>query len=347
MILCCGEALIDMLPRETTLGERAFAPYAGGAIFNTAIALGRLGIDTGFFTGLSDDMLGDILRDTLKSSGVDFSYEPGRQLLYDVSFHVGAGKTLAIVGGSGSGKSTLARLLFRLYQPDAGTVRIDGQDLRYVTQQSLRDAIGIVPQDTILFNDTLAYNIAYGRPGATRADVVKAARSAQLTPFIEALPDAYETRVGERGMRLSGGERQRIAIARALLKSPPIIVFDEATSALDTRTERAIQDEMMQLAEQRTSLLIAHRLSTVVAADWILVMEHGRLVEQGCHDDLLALGGVYAQMWQLQEQERELEQIEQQTIVSPAPVSAIPLSTKPQPQPGTTTAQHPSEPHRL
>ncbi|VVE58428.1 ABC transporter ATP-binding protein [Pandoraea sputorum] len=283
----------------------------------------------------------------IEFSGVDFSYEPGRQLLYDVSFHVGAGKTLAIVGGSGSGKSTLARLLFRLYQPDAGTVRIDGQDLRYVTQQSLRDSIGIVPQDTILFNDTLAYNIAYGRPGATRADVVKAARSAQLTPFIEALPDAYETRVGERGMRLSGGERQRIAIARALLKSPPIIVFDEATSALDTRTERAIQDEMMQLAEQRTSLLIAHRLSTVVAADWILVMEHGRLVEQGCHDDLLALGGVYAQMWQLQEQERELEQIEQQTIVSPAPVSAIPLSTKPQPRAGTTTAQHPSEPHRL
>lgn len=283
----------------------------------------------------------------IEFSGVDFSYEPGRQLLYDVSFHVGAGKTLAIVGGSGSGKSTLARLLFRLYQPDAGTVRIDGQDLRELTQQSLRDAIGIVPQDTILFNETLAYNIAYGRPGATRADVVKAARSAQLAPFIEALPDAYETRVGERGMRLSGGERQRIAIARALLKSPPIIVFDEATSALDTRTERAIQDEMMQLAEHRTSLLIAHRLSTVVGADWILVMEHGRLVEQGRHDDLLALGGVYAQMWQLQEQERELEQIEQDTILSPAPVSAIPLPAMPQSQPGTTTAQHPSEPHRL
>ncbi|MBN4665225.1 ATP-binding cassette domain-containing protein [Pandoraea nosoerga] len=253
----------------------------------------------------------------IEFSGVDFSYEPGRQLLHDVSFRVGSGQTVAIVGGSGSGKSTLARLLFRLYQPDAGTIRIDGQDLREVTQQSVRDAIGIVPQDTILFNDTLAYNIAYGRPGATRADVVKAARSAQLAPFIEALPDAYETRVGERGMRLSGGERQRIAIARALLKRPPIIVFDEATSALDTRTERAIQVEMMQLAEQRTSLLIAHRLSTVVGADWILVMDRGRIVEQGRHDDLLARGSVYAQLWHLQEQQRELEQVERRVVMRP------------------------------
>ncbi|VVE61912.1 ABC transporter ATP-binding protein [Pandoraea captiosa] len=259
----------------------------------------------------------------IEFAGVDFSYEPGRQLLHDVSFRVGSGQTVAIVGGSGSGKSTLARLLFRLYQPDAGTVSIDGQNLRDVTQQSLRDAIGIVPQDTILFNETLAYNIAYGRPGATRADVVKAARSAQLAPFIESLPDAYETRVGERGMRLSGGERQRIAIARALLKSPPIIVFDEATSALDTRTERAIQDEMMQLAAQRTSLLIAHRLSTVVGADWILVMERGRVVEQGRHDDLLARGTVYAQMWQLQEQQRALEQIERRVVMRP--VSLVPL----------------------
>ncbi|ANI21721.2 ABC transporter ATP-binding protein [Pandoraea faecigallinarum] len=259
----------------------------------------------------------------IEFSGVDFSYEPGRQLLHDVSFRVGSGQTVAIVGGSGSGKSTLARLLFRLYQPDAGSVRIDGQDLRDVTQHSLRDAIGIVPQDTILFNETLAYNIAYGRPGATRADVVKAARSAQLAPFIEALPDAYETKVGERGMRLSGGERQRIAIARALLKRPPIIVFDEATSALDTRTERAIQDEMMQLAEHRTSLLIAHRLSTVVGADWILVMERGRIVEQGRHDDLLARGSVYAQMWQLQEQQRALEQIERHIVMQAVPL--VPL----------------------
>lgn len=248
---------------------------------------------------------------------VDFGYESGRQILWDVSFTVGAGETVAVVGGSGSGKSTLARLLFRLYQPDTGTICIDGQDLRRVTAQSLRESIGIVPQDTILFNDTLAYNIAYGRDGASLADVIAAARGAQLDAFIEGLPDAYETRVGERGVRLSGGERQRVAIARALLKRPPIIIFDEATSALDTRSERAIQTELMRAAQGRTSLIIAHRLSTVIDADRILVLDHGRLVEMGSHSALLAAGGVYAHMWSLQVQQRALERTETQRARHP------------------------------
>ncbi|MEJ2768660.1 ABC transporter transmembrane domain-containing protein [Mycetohabitans sp. B46] len=254
---------------------------------------------------------------------VDFSYEPGRRILWDVSFRIEPGQTVAVVGGSGSGKSTLARLLFRLYQPDAGSITIDGQDLRLVTQRSLRAALGIVPQDTILFNDTIAYNIGYGREDATKADIIAAARAAQLGEFIERLPDAYDTRVGERGVRLSGGERQRVAIARALLKQPPIVVFDEATSALDTRSERAIQQELMRVAEHRTSLIIAHRLSTVVDADRILVMEHGRLVEQGTHASLLEKGGVYAQMWALQAQQRELERTEQRFALLPINVGAL------------------------
>ena len=207
---------------------------------------------------------------TIGFDNVNFSYEPGRQILWNVSFRVEPGQTVAVVGGSGSGKSTLARLLFRLYQPDAGSIYIDGQDLRLVTQQSLREAIGIVPQDTILFNETLAYNIAYGREGASRAEVVEAARGAQLEQFIDRLPDSYDTRVGERGVRLSGGERQRVAIARALLKRPPIMVFDEATSALDTRSERAIQAELTRVAQGKTSLVIAalgcRRLSTPTAS---------------------------------------------------------------------------------
>lgn len=249
---------------------------------------------------------------------IDFGYDPARQILHDVDFRAKAGGTLAVVGGSGSGKSTLMRLLFRLYAPTRGKVTIDGQDLRHVTRRSLREAIGIVPQDTVLFNDTIAYNIGYGREKATRADIVRAARAAQLDEFIERLPDHYDTRVGERGLRLSGGERQRIAIARAFLKDPPIIVFDEATSALDTRSERAIQNEFRRLAEGRTSVVIAHRLSTVVDADHILVMEHGRIVEQGRHSELLARpGGVYARMWALQLEQGELEHTQRKLAAQP------------------------------
>jgi ATP-binding cassette subfamily B protein len=254
---------------------------------------------------------------------VDFGYDAARQILRDVDFHAYAGRTLAVVGGSGSGKSTLVKLLFRLYQPGRGTIRIDGQDIGQVTQRSLREAIGIVPQDTVLFNETIAYNIAYGRASATRADVVRAARAAQLDEFIERLPDHYDTRVGERGVRLSGGERQRIAIARAILKDPRIIVFDEATSALDTRSERAIQTELTRLAQGRTSIVIAHRLSTVVDADWILVMEHGRVVEQGTHRELLAREGVYAKMWSLQWQQGELEHAQRKLTAQSVSLAAL------------------------
>jgi ATP-binding cassette subfamily B protein len=255
---------------------------------------------------------------------IDFGYDPARQILHDVDFRARAGGTLAVVGGSGSGKSTLMRLLFRLYAPTGGKVTIDGQDIQQVTRHSLRRSIGIVPQDTVLFNETIAYNIAYGHPNATRADVVRAARAAQLDEFIERLPDHYDTRVGERGVRLSGGERQRIAIARAFLKDPPIIVFDEATSALDTRSERAIQNEFRRLAQGRTSVVIAHRLSTIVDADLILVMEHGRIVEQGQHDALLARpGGVYARMWALQREQGELEHTQRKLAAQPMRVGDL------------------------
>jgi ATP-binding cassette subfamily B protein len=209
-----------------------------------------------------------------------------------------------VVGATGSGKSTLARLLFRFYDVDAGRLSIDGQDVRSLTQESLRAAIGIVPQDTVLFNDTIEYNIAYGRPGAARAEVVAAARAAHIHAFVESLPDGYETRVGERGLKLSGGEKQRVAIARTLLKAPAILVFDEATSALDSRTERVIQHELESISESRTTLVIAHRLSTVVHADQILVMDHGRIVERGTHAELLARGGAYASIWEIQSRER-------------------------------------------
>jgi ATP-binding cassette subfamily B protein len=254
---------------------------------------------------------------------VNFGYHPMRPVLRDVTFHVHPGHRLAVVGGSGSGKSTLVRLLFRIYQTGSGRVLIDGQDVRGITQKSLREAIGIVPQDTVLFNDTIAYNIAYGRQGATRADVVRAARAAQIDEFIERLPDHYDTRVGERGVLLSGGERQRIAIARAILKDPRIIVFDEATSALDTRSERAIQAELNRLARGRTSVSIAHRLSTVVDADWILVMEHGRIVEQGTHEDLLARNAVYAKMWALQWQQGELEHLQRKVSSESVRIGAL------------------------
>ncbi|CAB3779665.1 ATM1-type heavy metal exporter [Pararobbsia alpina] len=243
---------------------------------------------------------------TVRFDRVNFSYEPARRILKDVDFTIAAGTTTAVVGHSGSGKSTLSRLLFRFYDLDldrasGGGIMIDGQDIRDVTQDSLRAAIGIVPQDTVLFNDTIYYNIAYGRPSATRDEVIAAARAAHIHDFIEGLPAGYETTVGERGLKLSGGEKQRVAIARTVLKNPCILIFDEATSALDSKSERAIQHELGHIAQNRTTLMIAHRLSTIVHAEQILVMDHGRIVERGTHDTLLAMGGLYAQMWSLQQ----------------------------------------------
>jgi ATP-binding cassette subfamily B protein len=235
---------------------------------------------------------------------VTFAYEPARVILHDVSFEIPAGKTVAVVGPSGSGKSTLARLLYRFYDVQGGCIRIAGQDIRQVTQASVRQAIGIVPQDTVLFNDTIEYNIAYGRPGATREQVEEAARAARIHDFIVAMPRGYQTLVGERGLKLSGGEKQRVAIARTLLKDPPVLIFDEATSALDSANERAIQSELRTAAQNKTALVIAHRLSTVVEAHEILVMDAGRIIERGTHQALLALGGRYAGMWSLQQQEQ-------------------------------------------
>ncbi len=234
---------------------------------------------------------------------VYFSYESNRQILFDVSFTIPAGRTVAIVGPSGSGKSTLARLLYRFYDIGAGRVTIDGQDIREVQQASLRATIGIVPQDTVLFNDSIEYNIAYGKPGAAHDEVVAAARTAQIHDFIAGLPEGYATPVGERGLKLSGGEKQRVAIARAILKAPHVLIFDEATSALDSKAEKAIQAELLSIAQNHTTLTIAHRLSTVVDADEILVLEHGRIVERGAHANLLAANGVYSRMWRLQQDE--------------------------------------------
>ena len=236
----------------------------------------------------------------LTFSHVDFSYEANRKILFDVDFTVSAGTTTAVVGHSGSGKSTLARLLFRFYDVNSGAILIDGQDIRQVTQVSLRNAIGIVPQDTVLFNDSIAYNIAYGRPGAAHEEIIAAAKAAYIHDFIVSLPDGYDTTVGERGLKLSGGEKQRVAIARTLLKNPAILVFDEATSALDSQAEQAIQLQLKEIARNRTTLVIAHRLSTVADADQILVMDQGRIVERGTHAQLLAAGTVYAQMWERQ-----------------------------------------------
>jgi ATP-binding cassette subfamily B protein len=231
---------------------------------------------------------------------VSFHYDLERPILHKVSFQIPPGKTVAVVGGSGSGKSTLARLLLRFYDVSDGRITVDGQDVRTVSSESLRRAIGVVPQDTILFNDSIAYNIGYGRHGATHEEIVAAARAAHVHEFIASLPLGYETPVGERGVKLSGGERQRMALARAMLKNPPILIFDEATSALDTQSERAIQNELDRLSRGRTSLVIAHRLSTVVDADEIIVLEHGRIVERGSHAQLLAHSGVYANLWQMQ-----------------------------------------------
>jgi len=232
---------------------------------------------------------------------VHFAYESDRPILRGVSFEIPAGKTVAVVGPSGAGKSTLARLLFRFYDIQQGRITIGGQEMRSVTQASVRKALGIVPQDTVLFNDTVAYNIAYGRPGATQQEVEQAARAAHIHDFIASTPKGYETMVGERGLKLSGGEKQRVAIARTLLKNPPILVFDEATSALDSANERAIQAELRGVARGKTTLVIAHRLSTVVDAHEILVMDAGQIVERGSHSALLAAGGRYAQMWALQQ----------------------------------------------
>jgi len=247
----------------------------------------------------------DVIAGEVKFEHVSFAYNADRPILQDVSFVIPAGKTVAAVGHSGAGKSTLARLLFRFYDVGAGSIAIDGQDIRHVTQDSLRAAIGVVPQDTVLFNDSIYYNIAYGRPDATREEVIEAARAAHILNFIESLPQGWDTVVGERGLKLSGGEKQRVAIARTLLKNPAILILDEATSALDTKTEKAIQAELLEIARGRTSLIIAHRLSTVVEADEILVMEAGRIVERGRHPDLLAQNGVYAHMWALQQQAEE------------------------------------------
>ena len=243
----------------------------------------------------------------LRFENVTFAYEPSRPILQGVSFEIRSGHTVAVVGPSGAGKSTLARLLYRFYDVQGGRITIDGHDLRSLTQQSLRRAIGIVPQDTVLFNDTVAYNIAYGRPGASREEIEAAARAARIHDFVASTPKGYDTMVGERGLKLSGGEKQRVAIARTLLKNPPIVIFDEATSALDSANERAIQAELQTAARNKTALVIAHRLSTVVDADEILVMEGGRIVERGTHAALLARDGRYAQMWALQQSGAESE----------------------------------------
>ena len=241
---------------------------------------------------------------SIRFEGVDFAYQPQRQILHGLDLEVPSGRKVAVVGHSGAGKSTLARLIYRFYDVNAGRITIDGQDVRDVTQDSLRAAIGIVPQDTVLFNESIFYNIAYGRPQASRAEVEQAAAMAHIKGFVDGLPDGWETVVGERGLKLSGGEKQRVAIARAILKDPQILIFDEATSSLDSRTEQAIQETLAEVAARHTTLVIAHRLSTVVDADQILVMSAGRVVERGTHKELLAATGVYHDMWDLQQREQ-------------------------------------------
>jgi len=253
----------------------------------------------------TDAKILEVTSGTIKFENIDFGYDPKRQILFNMDFEVPAGHKVAVVGHSGAGKSTISRLLFRFYDVDGGRILIDGQDIRDVTQASLRANIGIVPQDTVLFNDTIGYNIAYGKPDATMDEVIQAARSAHIHDFVLSLPDQYETVVGERGLKLSGGEKQRVAIARTILKNPPILLFDEATSALDSKTEKSIQHELENIARNHTTLVIAHRLSTVMDADEILVLDSGRIIERGTHNQLLNRNGVYARMWELQLQEKQ------------------------------------------
>ena len=282
-----GAQKLHMSSKLTILEKNSSTP----GVFVASIATNNIAISTP----------NSINSPEISFQNVHFAYEPSRPILYGISFTVPAGKTVAVVGPSGAGKSTLARLLFRFYDVQQGTISIAGQDIKTVTQASVREAIGIVPQDTVLFNDTVAYNIAYGRTGATQEQVEEAAKSARIHDFIASTPLGYKTMVGERGLKLSGGEKQRVAIARTLLKNPPILIFDEATSALDSANERAIQAELQSVAQNKTTLVIAHRLSTVVEAHEILVMDAGNIVERGNHMHLLALNGVYAQMWVLQQ----------------------------------------------
>jgi ATP-binding cassette subfamily B protein len=250
----------------------------------------------------SDLVQGDA---SVRFENVNFSYESNRQILFDMSFDIPAGHNIAVVGHSGSGKSTISRLLFRFYEVTSGRILVNDQDISNITQKSLRATVGIVPQDTVLFNESIYYNIAYGRPEASCEEVFKAAKSAHIHDFIESLPEKYKTTVGERGLKLSGGEKQRVAIARAILKGPKILIFDEATSALDSRSEKAIQGELKRIAANRTTLTIAHRLSTIADADQILVMDKGRIIERGSHQELLAARGFYFHMWELQQQEEQ------------------------------------------
>jgi len=322
MVVCMLLAARDVMQGSLTVGDfvminailiQLFIPLNFMGMVYREIKQGLIDMETMF--GLLDepaeivDRPGakpiEVTKGNVTFDHVSFAYEQGRTILKDVSFEVPAGKMVAIVGPSGAGKSTISRLLFRFYEPTKGKVTIDDQNVDDVTQASLRAAIGMVPQDTVLFNDTIEYNIRYGKPDATPAQVREAARLAQIHDFIMTLPQGYDSLVGERGLKLSGGEKQRVAIARTILKSPPILMLDEATSALDSHTEKEIQDALERVARDRTSLVIAHRLSTVVHADNIIVLHHGEIAEQGTHPELLAKGGLYASLWARQREADE------------------------------------------